>query len=89
MKYRTVAECNERGTKMGVQNYAWFHGALIEMFCQLELKHGREFGSKVLAELKKNDTGKKEIPNEEIIAIISRAAGTDLGNWFEKNWGIE
>ena len=89
MKYRTIAECNEHGTKMGVQNYAWFHGALIEMFCQLEAEHGPQFGPKVLTGLRKSAKGKKKISNGEIIAIIGSAIGTDLKDWLDKTWGIK
>ena len=50
--------------------------------------HGPEFGQKVLRGLKTHADSKKEIPNKEIIAIVGGAVGTDLGDYFEKTWGI-
>lgn len=87
--HKTMAECNELGAKMGVENYAWFHGGLIEMFCQLESAHGPQLGPKVLDGIRRTAQGKQEITNPEIIGIVSRAAGVDLTDWFEKTWGIK
>ena len=90
VQYKTITECYDLGPKkLGVQNYAWYHGALIEMFSQLESVHGLDFGPKILRELKKSADGKKEISNADLIAILGRAAGAKLNDYFNNEWGIK
>ena len=87
MENRTLPECIEAGyTAMGIENYAYFHGLLVEMYCQLEDEHGLDFGERFLQVLLDRTRGKPEITGGDVIELCSAAAETDLSSWFRDNW---
>ncbi|MBN1674002.1 MAG: hypothetical protein JXR37_23330 [Kiritimatiellae bacterium] len=71
------------------KDYAWFHGAVIEMAHQLEARYGKDYGPKVLTLILRDIQGKDYLPDTEMVKLFSEAAGEDLGAWFKQNWGIE
>jgi DnaJ-domain-containing protein 1 len=86
---RTLPDCIAAGyTAMGIENYAYFHGLLLEMYCQLEGKHGAGFGERLLGVLLRRTKGRPEISDADVIALCSEAAGTDLAPWFRQRWGM-
>jgi len=87
VQHRTLPECIEAGyTAMGIENYAYFHGLLVEMYCQLEEQHGHGFGERLLKVLLARTQGRPEISDAETIALCSEAAGADLAPWFRERW---
>jgi hypothetical protein len=87
VQHQTLPECIEAGyTAMGIENYAYFHGLLVEMYCQLEDRYGRGFGERLLRVLLERTKGRPEISDEEVITLCSEAAGTDLAPWFRERW---
>ena len=97
--YRTGRKQRGNLSPIQYENYAWFHGALLEMFCQLEEQFGREYGPAVLRLLleKMQKTthdfvlaqGRDYLSDGEVVDIFSSVAGQDLSQWFKVKWKIE
>jgi hypothetical protein len=87
--YRTGK--NQQGNISPVQyeNYAWFHGALVEMFCQLEERFGKNYGLAVLKSILEEMKDKDYLGDREIVRIFSNVTEQDLSQWFRTQWQIE
>jgi len=86
--YRTGKMNNGNISPIEYSNYAWYHGSLVEMFCQLEDKFGQNYGPTVLNKILKNIRGRDYLNNQEVVGIFSRVADQDLSQWFRSNWSI-
>jgi hypothetical protein len=93
--YRTGRKQPGNVSPIQYENYAWFHGALLEMFCQLEEQFGRDYGPAVLSLLLEKIQGcgfdmsfgllnpADYLNDGEVVNIFSRVAGQDLSQWFK------
>jgi len=89
VQHRTLPECISAGyAAMGIENYAYFHGLLVEMYCQLEAKCGRDYGERLLRVLLERTKGRPEISEAEVVELCSEAAGEDLTAWFHDRWQV-
>lgn len=79
---------NKEYTNVGVQNYAWFHGAILEMLADLEHQFGRGCFEKVVLQLRKGHTGKDDLTCTEFLHAIGAALGKDLSGYFASRWGF-
>lgn len=86
--YRTGQTYRGNISPINYSNYAWFHGILIEMFCQLENEFGNDYGPAILKILLKKMNSNDFLSNQEIIATFSCVANQDLSTWFKSNWKI-
>jgi hypothetical protein len=87
--HRTLPECIAAGyTAMGIENYAYFHGLLVEMHWQLEDAYGVRFGERLLRVLRQHTKGRPAISDAEVVGLCSEAAGAGLAPWFSERWGI-
>jgi hypothetical protein len=87
--YRTGRNHQGNISPVQYENYAWFHGALVEMFVQLEGKFGRDYGPAVLSLFLDKIKGRDFLNNREVVEIFSHVSGQDLSAWFKLNWQIE
>lgn len=87
--YRTGRKQQGNISPVRYGNYAWFHGALVEMFCQLEERFGRNYGPTVLSSILEEMQDKDYLEDGDAVAIFSSAAGQDLAQWFSVEWQIE
>ena len=87
--YRTGRKQQGNISPIQYENYAWFHGALVEMFCQLEERFGKDYGLAMLSSILEEMQDRDYLEDREIVTIFSSAAGQDLSQWFRTQWQIE
>lgn len=83
-----VLACSQQSTGMGIVNYAWYHGALVEIFHEIEERSDEGFGERLLALARDRATGRQQVTGAEFIALMSAAAGEDLSGWLAERWGL-
>ena len=86
--YRTGREQQGNASPIQYRNYAWFHGALVELFCQMEEQFGRDYGPAVLRGLLKEMQGRDYFDDQEVVKIFSSEASQNLSQWFKEQWQI-
>lgn len=86
--YRAGADEAGNASPLEYANYAWFHGALVEMAVQLEERFGLEYGPRVLDALRQRMADRDYLGDEDVVAVFSAAAGEDLVPWFWEKWQI-
>jgi len=86
--YRTGRKQKGNVSPIQYENYAWFHGSLLEMFCQLEERFGEDYGPAVFNQLLKKMQGRDFLDDWEVVDIFSNMAGQDLSQWFNIKWQI-
>ena len=86
--YRTGRKQEGNVSPIQYENYAWFHGTLVEMFCQLEERFGKDYGPAVLNQLLKKMQDRNYLDDWEVVDIFSSVAGQDLSQWFREQWQI-
>ncbi|MBI3919812.1 MAG: hypothetical protein HY318_00235 [Armatimonadetes bacterium] len=84
--YRTGKDDKGNVSPIEYANYAWFHGALVEMFCELEECQGKKYGPEVLRHVLQSMRGREYLTDGEVVTLFSRAAGEDLSPWFRERW---
>jgi len=87
--YKTGRKLQGNISLIQYENYAWFHGALVEMFCQLEEKFDSGYVPAVLISILEEMQDKDYLEDREAVAIFGSAAGQDLAQWFRTQWQIE
>jgi hypothetical protein len=87
--YRTGRDHPGNASPVEYANYAWFHGALVEMFCHLEERCGKEYGPAVLRSLLTAMRERDYLTDREVVEVFTRVAGQDLSRWFQTQWRIE
>jgi hypothetical protein len=87
--YRTGRKQQGNISPIQYENYAWFHGALLEMFCQLDERFGKDYGPVVLSIILDKMQDKDYPEDRETLSIFSSAAGQYLFTWFKTQWQIE
>ncbi|MFC1713969.1 hypothetical protein ACFL6S_09880 [Candidatus Poribacteria bacterium] len=86
--YRTGRKQQGNISPVRYENYAWFHGALIEMSCQLEERLGQNYGPSVLRLLLERMQDHDYLNDKEVVNIFGSVAGQDLSQWFSVHWQI-
>ncbi|MBC8462641.1 MAG: hypothetical protein H8D67_32140 [Deltaproteobacteria bacterium] len=86
--YRTGRKQEGNVSPIQYENYAWFHGTLVEMFCRLEERFGKDYGPAVLNQLLKKMQDRDYLNDWEVVDIFSNVAGQDLSQWFKVQWQI-
>ena len=86
--YRTGRKQAGNVSPIRYENYAWFHGILVEMFCQLEERFGKDYGPAVLNQFLKKMQDRDYLNDWEVVDIFSSVAGQDLSQWFMEQWQI-
>jgi hypothetical protein len=71
---------NENLVKFG--NYAWFHGALLTLFKQIENECGDGFFPGLIRLAESKHPGKEGLKNAEWLGLFSQVAGKDLADRF-------
>lgn len=84
-----VYRCGQLGGRMGIVNYAWYHGALVEMLHEIEGRSDEGFGERLLEVCRDRAAGKQQVTNAEFIALMSDAAGEDLSGWMADRWDLK
>lgn len=83
-----VLTAGQKGASMGIVNYAWYHGALMQMFHEIEQRSDEGFGERLLALCRDRASGRPEVNNAEFIALMSGAAGQDLSGYMAERWAL-
>jgi hypothetical protein len=86
--YRTGRSDPGNVSPVQYANYAWFHGALVEMLCQLGARFGEQYGPRVLRLLLADTRERDFLDDGQSVAVFGKAAGADLSGWFREKWGI-
>ena len=86
--YRSGREKEGNLSPLQYNNYAWFHGALVEMISSLEEKFDKEYGKSVLRVILHRIQGKDYLNDGEVINIFSEVSDQNLSAWFYSNWAI-
>ncbi|MCD6360254.1 MAG: hypothetical protein J7M38_05255 [Armatimonadetes bacterium] len=84
-----VYAAGQKGPAMGIVNYAWYHGALVQMHHEIEEQSDELFGERLLRLCRDRATGRREVSNAEFTALMSEAAEADLSDYMVRRWGIE
>jgi hypothetical protein len=77
---------NENLVKFG--NYAWFHGALLTLFKQIEEECGDGFFPSLIKLAEERHPTKAGLKNADWLGLFNQAAGKDLGDRFKGKWAI-
>ena len=86
--YRVGADDAGNVNPLDYANYAWFHGALVEMAVQLEEHFGQGYGPRVLDALRQRMADREYLGDADVVAVFSATAGEDLIPWFGERWEI-
>jgi len=84
-----VFTAGQKGGSMGIVNYAWYHGALVQMHHEIEERSDEGFGERLLALCRDRASGRPEVSNADFIALMSEAAGQDLAGYMAEHWGLK
>lgn len=85
---KDVYRAGQQGTSMGIVNYAWYHGALLQMLQEIEQRSDEGFGERLLTLCRDRARGRREVSNAEFIGLMSAAAGQDLSEYMAERWGL-